>query len=333
MYIQLSSLLKHRNCIMGFACLWIVLFHSEFNIPILLYIKEIGYGGVDIFFFVSGIGCYYSLSKDNNIYNFIKRRMLKVLPIYYTCLFFAIILESYFGVEITIQSIISNILCVRFFNSKGWCFVWYVTALWLSYFLAPYLKEIVDRVNTPISLLKVLLIIIMFTFSFFNNYRFMLMLTRIPIFFLGLYIGKLSKNEFMVNMKHIMLSLNIMIIGFIMLAVSYKYFPNYLTIYGLHWYPFILITPSLCLFLAILFEKVKLFKKLEIFGKYSFEIYLIHYEILSVINHLNVYGTNAIYNGIYCFIALLFTIPCCFLLRLFLERYIYNKINIHEHTK
>lgn len=62
---------KYRTVIMGFAALWILYFHSYAlifkSIPILgeieEFIRKIGFCGVDIFFFLSGIGLTFSIKK------------------------------------------------------------------------------------------------------------------------------------------------------------------------------------------------------------------------------------------------------------------------------
>lgn len=47
-----EELLKHRFSIMGISSLWIMLFHSGIIMPQgFNIIREIGYGGVDMFFF------------------------------------------------------------------------------------------------------------------------------------------------------------------------------------------------------------------------------------------------------------------------------------------
>lgn len=50
---------------MGIAILWIVLYHSNINFGATHYffffdaIKSVGYGGADLFFFLSGFGLVY----------------------------------------------------------------------------------------------------------------------------------------------------------------------------------------------------------------------------------------------------------------------------------
>lgn len=70
---------KYRSELMGFSILWVVWFHSAlylnkfpigFMAHLFEFLKSIGYGGVDIFLLVSGLGIYNSLKK-HNIYIYI----------------------------------------------------------------------------------------------------------------------------------------------------------------------------------------------------------------------------------------------------------------------
>lgn len=78
-----NEMLLAENRWKAVAILWILLFHCRFDIPIIRESAIWGYGGVDIFFFTSGIGCYYSLRKDKGIWRFILKRIRKIIPIYY----------------------------------------------------------------------------------------------------------------------------------------------------------------------------------------------------------------------------------------------------------
>lgn len=95
---------KERSAIIGCAMIWIVLYHARIDIPFKLYnfITSIGYGGVDICIFASGIGCYYSLSKSADIVEFIKRRFARLLPPYWCFLPFWIFYKM-LNSEITVR--------------------------------------------------------------------------------------------------------------------------------------------------------------------------------------------------------------------------------------
>lgn len=65
-----SLLTKYRSAVMGLAAIWIFVFHewnNTFKMEIPFYIasriKQFGYGGVDIFLFLSGIGLTYAIGK------------------------------------------------------------------------------------------------------------------------------------------------------------------------------------------------------------------------------------------------------------------------------
>lgn len=79
-----SILSKYRTELMGISILWVMFFHSTISVnnTILRLIKDIGYGGVDIFLMLSGLGLYYAYKKNNNILEFYKRRVLRILPTY-----------------------------------------------------------------------------------------------------------------------------------------------------------------------------------------------------------------------------------------------------------
>ena len=61
---MLQKISRHRQSIMGVAILWILLHHSGLNLSGPLFaIKRSGFGGVEMFLFVSGFGCAISLMK------------------------------------------------------------------------------------------------------------------------------------------------------------------------------------------------------------------------------------------------------------------------------
>ena len=72
-----------RNELKGIAILWVVLFHAQLGLSGLGYqIQRIGYGGVDLFFFLSGFGLYHSLERSSDLRGYLKRRCERLLPSY-----------------------------------------------------------------------------------------------------------------------------------------------------------------------------------------------------------------------------------------------------------
>ena len=74
--IDINKISLNRGALMGFAIMWVFLFHvGGIGVPWIDTFCSKGYLGVDIFFFLSGWGLCYSLSKDPNITQFYKRRI------------------------------------------------------------------------------------------------------------------------------------------------------------------------------------------------------------------------------------------------------------------
>ena len=66
---ELNLLSKYRTQLMGLAMLLILIFHSSIDlshINIIRSLKDTGDVGVDIFLLLSGIGLYFSYTKNNN---------------------------------------------------------------------------------------------------------------------------------------------------------------------------------------------------------------------------------------------------------------------------
>lgn len=73
---------KYRTELMGIATLWVLLFHyGKIGIPIIDSLSTLGYGGVDIFLFLSGIGLSFSI-KDG-VKSFYIKRILRIFPTYF----------------------------------------------------------------------------------------------------------------------------------------------------------------------------------------------------------------------------------------------------------
>lgn len=317
--MELKEIFKYRNIWMAIAIIMIVFFHLDFistNI-IIKYIKSIGYGGVDIFLFASGIGCYYSLQKSPDISTFIKKRILKIIPTYWCFLIFYFIFK--FTTDgIPLSAIIGNIFCVQSLIGLGNDFNWYMSAMWIFYFLSPYFVKIANKINSWKKVILITILFIIFSFAFWNTENLIIIITRFPIFFIGMYIAKKStEKKKTINKKEIMLLTFLMVLGFSMLSYFKYFIPSKLWSHGLHWYPFILITPGLCFIISYISKAIEkynigaiILKFLGFIGKYTFEIYLVHILMNSIIEKLVNKNGN-----IKCVFVLLWTILGCIILR------------------
>lgn len=128
-------------------------------------------------------------------------------------------------------------------------------------------------------------LLILFSVSFWRADTYIITMTRLPIFFVGMYVGKLAWNEVYISKVYLAIMWIFVGLGIYLYFYWGQKDPVELWGKGYYWYPFILITPGLCVLLSILIELLKdnLGKVGEyvegvfrILGECSFEIYLIH---------------------------------------------------------
>lgn len=284
--MRIKDLSKYRNSWLGAAMIWIVLYHTELKsgIKLLDFIKQIGYGGVDICLFASGLGCWYSLDKDNDPFRFLKRRISRLAPDWLAFILLWLIFKA-FTEGISFQMALGNITALQYFADSGSAFNWYISALLLMYLLAPYFKKVIDEAG-PRKIIAVIAALTICTIPFWKAQSLIIIVTRIPIFFMGMVLGRLCKEDREIGKTQIAAVLSLMMIGFMGLAFCAKFFSNYMWAAGLYWYPFILITPGLVILTVWCVDRIRrincltwLDKYLSFIGKYSFEIYLVHSAI------------------------------------------------------
>ena len=288
--INTRDLFKYRNVWMGIAILLVVFFHTEmvFRNPVLRAVQEYGYGGVDIFIFASGIGCYYSLHANANPAEFIKRRVVKIMPTYLCFMIVWLIYKKTFF-EMSITSMIGNLFCVQNFTYKGNEFNWYVSAMWLMYLLAPFLTALADRLDNWKKILATMALLLLFTVSFWYSYTYIITIVRIPIFFLGILVAKKASEGLLLKRLHVWLLSLASGAGMVLLVLLNRWIPDKIWLVGGLWYPFIAIVPGLCLLISLACARLEavrggrmLVGLLTGLGKRTFEVYLIHIFVFDI---------------------------------------------------
>ena len=79
--IEWADLSRYRGELMGAAMLFIVLFHVDLPRYDLYYgLRRCGNVGVDMFLFLSGIGLWYSWSKNTSLRQFFLNRYIRIYP-------------------------------------------------------------------------------------------------------------------------------------------------------------------------------------------------------------------------------------------------------------
>jgi peptidoglycan/LPS O-acetylase OafA/YrhL len=290
---------------MGIAIIWICFYHSKVHFPDsflfspLFFLKQAGYGGVDIFLFLSGFGLMYGMrNKKYSTTTFYFTRLTRILPTYFLIFFVTLFAEKIQGYTFSLSRIILGFSTVGFWIHK-YPFDWFIPSLIALYLLFPLFFSVYLR--TPdknrffafICLITLLALpLCLFIIPTKANYL-MIFLARIPIFFIGAYIGHISlKSNSSIKPNRLLLYWMCLFCG----IVSWLYIINKFwdasfagnKYYGLHYYPFILFTLPVCMLVSLAMKKYssecifkRLVKWLLIFcGSYSLEIYLIHVKII-----------------------------------------------------
>ena len=257
---------RFRPELMGLAVLWVLWFHSALSPAIFpwgpvssgfSFLKTIGYGGVDIFVFMSGFGIGRSLS-CNSTSQFAKNRLKKILPIWLSYLaMFVFMVTCFFHIFPTMTEILGNITFTGFWldmNNQG---NWYVYMIVLFYLFSPILYSLIKDSRSKFRMCLILMgIALLVSFAFFGQYK-LIAFSRLPLYIFGMYLS-MDKQKKSVGPGRILVCLMALLTGTAALYVFYTFYHSLLWTYGLWWYPFILITPALTILLSVLFEKIQM---------------------------------------------------------------------------
>lgn len=292
--MTLKEIIKYRKIWMGFAILWVIFFHFGYKPPDpLAALQSSGYSGVDIFFFASGIGCYLSYSRDKNVAAFIKRRFIRIMPTYFV---FIVIWCTYKvitdGMDFT--TVLGNIFCVQDLTGKDGSFNWYFGAMWIFYLLTPYFVAVADKIKKPAGCVLFCLLLVLFSFPFWNVKALIIIVTRMPVYFLGMYLAKRSQvSDDKISLKFMLIATVLSIISMAAFIVCYFKLHDELWNYGLWWYPFIITAPTICLYLSFISKQLekksvgqKILKAFSFIGSYTFELFLVHMFVFKEVSRM-----------------------------------------------
>ena len=274
-----SNLSRYRNELKGIAILWVVFFHAQLGLDGFVYqIQRIGYGGVDLFFFLSGFGLYHSLEKDADLGRYLKRRGERLLPSYlpFCLIWLAVMLPLYGGgLASSLRIALGNLTMSGYFAGAALNINWYVSAMALSLLLAPLFHAVL-RTGKSIWLRTAALMGGLFAMGlgFIGNEQYMA-ISRLPVFVLGMAFAAPQQKECSEG-KAMACMGGAFAAGMAVLFACLSRFPELLIDYAMYWHPFVLIIPFLCAALAWLSARLPAaFRKpFALLGEASFEVFL-----------------------------------------------------------
>jgi peptidoglycan/LPS O-acetylase OafA/YrhL len=145
--------------------------------------------------------------------------------------------------------------------------------------IAPICCMLLTKSKKPAAVLLVLLIAAGFVGFACIGRKQMMGASRLPLFLIGMAFGMdwpVSEKKVAVRGAYIAA----FAVGLTMLMLFTFKYTAFLNNFGMYWYPFALITPPLCVFIAWMLNKAEksrtLFAPLRVVGRASFEIYLVN---------------------------------------------------------
>ena len=283
---------KYREVLMGLAILSILIFHYTedcYNASInytgivKLYKTYIGSSGVDIFLLLSGLGLYYSFSKNNNINDFYIKRIKRVIVPYLILAIPVYIWYDFIYLSDGIIYFLKNIFFITIFTNNNMLF-WYIFFIIICYLIFPFIYKLINKSKDSMSIIKILSIIIVLIIGLFFINKFYptffsktnIMLLRFIPFILGILLGKFSLNN-----KKIKYYIIIFILGlFSFLLVRFNLIYNRLFLF--------MFNLSIMFFIILIIDIISkkrdlVIKPFSFLGKYSLEIYLVHVAVRKII--------------------------------------------------
>lgn len=276
---------------MGFALLWVMSYHF-FGLGACETVGKalwsLGHAGVDIFFFLSGLGLTYSyydrLDTKTEITKYYKKRIIRIIPAYY----FVIIISA-FIYQKGLTDVIWQLSCFGFWITKPF-YDWYVPSLLLFYMCFPLFVILSNKYGIKkISIIAIILmLIIVGGLVYIGRGTVILFFSRGPILILGCLVGKILKFKDHIISKYVLSVLICLavVVFAIELYLSCNFNASFLRVTALHHLPFVFVIPGLCFVLSYFFELLQknvflnwIVVALQFLGTYSLEIYLTHISL------------------------------------------------------
>lgn len=277
--------------------IWIMFYHSQIQVPQFLwpvgFVKYVGYGGVDIFFLLSGFGLSFSLTKNRSLLPYFKRRFVRILPAFWLILAFVQIKNLIIG-SFSARDLILSFSGFDFFIF-GNLETWFIPAIIVCYLLFPIYYYLSDKYG----IIKVLIICsvaavilsLLITGSPLQHLN--IFTVRLPAFFIGACVGQLliaGKRPYLFDNIWISFFLFVVFaVSLFLIIINTTALQRWST--GLWWYPAVLIAYPLSMVSGYVLSKTdrkcpRTLYLIRPIGIYSLELFLIHGALFSIADQL-----------------------------------------------
>lgn len=261
--IIFHQILANRSYLMGIAMLLVIVYHFFCWVYNPIGSLNIGYVGVDIFLFLSGLGLSYSYEK-NTICRFYKNRIVRIYPVY-----FVAVTLTFIFVDWSYLNLLFNYLTIGFYTNGGiYRYDWYLESLFTLYFLFPlfYFFAKLRYYALFFSFIVVAFFLYIYHDFFAVAWHYNCFIARVPIFLYG------------IMFKHCIKSIKIICLIGIILFIPCRYMISLFLGSSL-------IAIPLIIFSLFLLSKINTSVKscIEFCGTHSLELYCANCLIYKVI--------------------------------------------------
>jgi len=286
---------ENRKYLLGIACIFILFFHSRFAVgqdTTFYLIKKNFQFGVDIFLFLSGIGLYYSYSKNHNMKEFYKKRFLRIIPIYLpVVLVWFAWYDKIMGRGIS--DYFSDVTLISFFTENN-VLEWFIAVILVFYLAYPFIHNLfIIKMSYKIFPIYLIILPVILSISIYwllyndvyfisenNRGWFEMIFTRVPVFLFGCSAGYFVKNNYKTNyVRTITYSVFVIVLCIMLLYFEHGIFAQ-LKFRRCLYAPF---SVALCIVLSDLLNLLNngcfIKRFLEYISNYTLETYLIYEKV------------------------------------------------------
>ena len=197
--IKLADVSRYRGELMGIAIVFIILFHIPLDRSDMFFgLRRCGNIGVDMFLFLSGIGLWYSWTKQPSFKSFYKRRLLRIFPTWLVISSLYYLQHFDFATGDYVDLILDITINWGFWLHDEGTF-WYVPAIMMLYLWAPLYMKLIQQ-HPVYRWLPVLMIcwccVVQWVIPIHQAVGHIeIFWSRVPIFFIGINIGELVRKD------------------------------------------------------------------------------------------------------------------------------------------
>lgn len=217
---------------MGIASLWIYYFHvfpihliEYFHVPTQaeIYFRNMGFCGVDMFLVLSGFGLYHGLSNKcpGNLHeygSYVSRRCARIYPVFLPVTLFIALVDNW-----TVRELAGKAIGVTQLFDNVYVHLWYIPCIMLFYLFVPFYFILYRRCKNTFALTAgavAVVITLSYLLRRYVRYDLYAIITRIPVFLVGIYLGQLGMGKKDLKGKDYIVAFLVLVVG---VFTSYQY--------------------------------------------------------------------------------------------------------------